>query len=419
MAVCLSPKYLESTLKDLDRRLDKKQREITVVSKKIESLERQITGAENGIVGQRLDDLRTERAQLVAKFDSLHSQYEETQSTLASHRACTTFASDQPPSNKSSCSQVHSNLESDSDVVSELAHEAALAPRSLPSTTSTLACSSTAALHSPSNQSDIDPRLVGGALGRENMDSEFKEAVSQFKLAVFATSGEDTCYVAPPVFRGVPTRRIDVGDPYWEPEWTTLEECLDEQPTIDKLKHSQRRLKTLPPEEESERDTLRRGMQHGKRNLSSIKVIREYFDPCGANYLGIHPNQLVAKELFPPDGRGLCRVWLLYSICCDLGKLDELKRRGELRMRPIEFWAWRLSVCRLQSGSSSILTDMTKLSRLPDEGAKTGDAIFRKAVLRGAAYMGRESAYDVDGTRRAGREEFHKKFRPVPTTEKE
>ncbi|KAG7138153.1 hypothetical protein HYQ45_004682 [Verticillium longisporum] len=102
----------------------------------------------------------------------------------------------------------------------------------------------------------------------------------------------------PGIVRDVPIKPIKEDDPYWDPEWLSLNSSEFSISNFrDKLKDSWRRVT-------------------------------------------IHPNQLISKKFMPRQG--LCKRWLLYSICLKLTRLlairhDTAPGAVGLHMSPIDF----------------------------------------------------------------------------------
>ncbi|KAG7110118.1 hypothetical protein HYQ44_011281 [Verticillium longisporum] len=142
----------------------------------------------------------------------------------------------------------------------------------------------------------------------------------------------------PGIVRDVPIKPIKEDDPYWDPEWLSLNSSEFSISNFrDKLKDSWRREKaaagTATPDE---KEKFRLEQRHFSSAISEIRLIRK----CFLEGVTIHPNQLISKKFMPRQG--LCKRWLLYSICLKLTRLLAIRHDTApgaigLHMSPIDF----------------------------------------------------------------------------------
>ncbi|KAL9946596.1 hypothetical protein D7B24_001848 [Verticillium nonalfalfae] len=142
----------------------------------------------------------------------------------------------------------------------------------------------------------------------------------------------------PGIVRDVPIKPIKEDDPYWDPEWLSLNSSeFSISNWRDKLKDSWRRQKaTAGTATADEKEKFRLEQRQFSSAISEIRLIRK----CFLEGVTIHPNQLISKKFMPKQG--LCKRWLLYSICLKLTRLLAIRHDTApgaigLHMSPIDF----------------------------------------------------------------------------------
>ncbi|KAF3351771.1 hypothetical protein VD0002_g8447 [Verticillium dahliae] len=142
----------------------------------------------------------------------------------------------------------------------------------------------------------------------------------------------------PGIVRDVPIKPIKEDDPYWDPEWLSLNSSdFSISNWRDKLRDSWRRQKaTAGTATADDKEKFRLEQRQFRSAISEIRLIRK----CFLEGVTIHPNQLISKKFMPKQG--LCKRWLLYSICLKLTRLLAIRHDTApgaigLHMSPIDF----------------------------------------------------------------------------------
>ncbi|KAK1597041.1 uncharacterized protein LY79DRAFT_541973 [Colletotrichum navitas] len=204
---------------------------------------------------------------------------------------------------------------------------------------------------------------------------------------VFAISDDGKTYVNPAMLRGVPVEPINESDKYWEATWVKFNEAIDEDRVEREYRQELDAWHKLTQQGDplAEEQDLERGFKRYQRNLNQARVIKKWFRPGST----VHPNQIMAKHHLPD--MGLCIAHVLYKICNILTHLGALHERGELRMPPLYFLMWRMSV----SLDRQPRTHMKSFWRvIIDEDHVAYDEVLRKAEIRGAQHMGDYNFYN-------------------------
>ncbi|KAK5994396.1 hypothetical protein PT974_04870 [Cladobotryum mycophilum] len=211
---------------------------------------------------------------------------------------------------------------------------------------------------------------------------------------IFKVSSDGQTYLEPAMLRGVPVAKLDEKSPYWQRSWASLDKLLEKQAPEAEMKEAARRRLLVDPKNAG----LLKEHKRLCDNSSKFIKIREVFGPNGR----YHPNQLVGKQHLP--ARGLCQMEEMYKLACKISDMQELHRRGELKMDPFDFIRWR--IVKLASGflkfigqkSTNIKTIISNLGGYEDPKLEIyQDPFMREAVILSATYRGRTNCYGSRG----------------------
>lgn len=216
----------------------------------------------------------------------------------------------------------------------------------------------------------------------EDLKARMKKDFAVKHDQVFAISANGKLYEGPDPMRGVPVDRIDDNSPYCPPGWASLESILSaEEEAQEKKKYYRGQAEKLGVSRTDKKHPLRAGEKRASDDCSKYAKIRDIFGEGSGKY---HPNQIVSKNLLPPEG--LCEKELLYKMALSISKLRDLHMKNKLAMDPYEFFRW--VVCRnLKSSLRQILgknatSARAVISSMGNEGTRAhGDEVFRTTVL--------------------------------------
>ncbi|KAI6270419.1 hypothetical protein MCOR27_009313 [Pyricularia oryzae] len=179
------------------------------------------------------------------------------------------------------------------------------------------------------------PSDVGTPRGGESDDGvDVDMDLPEITRATLSLEHDGNVYTAPELMVGVPVRRIDDTDDYWEPSWKPMKEKFAEQFHNFELKHAALKagdFSSLGDEDDIKPSTRKNTQMQIGRQVNRGRQLMEFFK----DDTHINPYQLVSKRFITA---GFCNYDTIFRL---VSTLDELKK-FPLDVTPLEWIRQRL-----------------------------------------------------------------------------
>ncbi|KAL8288229.1 hypothetical protein RB597_000362 [Gaeumannomyces tritici] len=148
---------------------------------------------------------------------------------------------------------------------------------------------------SPSGSDAGTPRAEESETGAGQVDAD-DPGLPEITRSILALQHNGEVYTAPELMVGVPIRKIDENDPYWDPKWTPLVPKIEESLAVWESKYEAH---ALAAAKQAEGERSKKHAQFlANRQVNRGRAILEFLGARGSSerFGEINPYQLVAKQ---------------------------------------------------------------------------------------------------------------------------